>query len=574
LHWLKSTSVWLLTVAMLYAVIISCIIGCAGVKPKEEVEYPPVVPIAPTEAVVSHNGMIVCAHPIAAEVGLQVLERGGNAVDAAVAALLALNVVEPQASGLGGGGFMGIHMADKEPVFLNYREKAPKAVDPNRYYTPEDSDRVAMQKGATAICVPGSPKAYAMVWKRYGTMDIRALIDPAMGLAHGTTVSKGMSELITAHFEDILADSSLASVFLNDSLPLQQFDNLTQLSLANTFSRLRINGFDYFYDSSFCKGIVDYLQEKRSPITMDDVTDYSAKWVLPLTGSYRGYQIVTAPPPTAGGLSLIEVMNILETYDIKSYQPGSAELIHIMAEAMKQAYSDYNTYVTDPDYEIVPQSILLSKDYARNRAAEIPANEARKLVAPYEMLGVDDGNTTHLVVIDVVGNIVSATQSLNYFFGSAVMIPGYGVIMNNEMADFDWKPGQFNSIEGGKRPRSNMCPTIVYDDGKPFLIIGTPGAARITSAMAEILVNIIDFGMTVTEAIDAPRFHPVREHLVLENRFPPEVLDSLSAMGYVLHLTGPLDVYFGGAHAILVDRADGSLHGGADPRRDGKAMGY
>jgi len=555
-------------------VVVCYIIGCAGVKPKEEVEFPPVVPITPTQEVVSKNGMIVCAHPIAAQIGLQVLQNGGNAVDAAVAALLALNVVEPQASGLGGGGFMGIHMAGKEPVFLNYREKAPKAVDSSRYYAPEDSDRVAMQKGAGAVCVPGTPKAYAMVLERYGTMDIRALIDPAIGLAHSTQVSKGMSELITAHYEDILADSALASVFLNDSLPLQQFDNLCQLSLANTFSILRTNGFDYFYDSSFCKGIVDYLQEKGSAITLDDVTGYNAKWVLPLTGSYRGYQIMTAPPPTAGGLSLIEVMNILETYDLKTYQPGSAELIHIMAEAMKQAYSDYNTWVADPDYAIVPQSILLSKDYAKRRAAEIPENQARKIVLPYEMPGVDDGNTTHLVVIDAMGNMVSVTQSLNYFFGSGVMIPGYGIIMNNEMTDFDWKPGQLNSIEGGKRPRSNMCPTIVYDDGKPFLIIGTPGAARITSAMAEILVNIIDFGMSVTEAIDAPRFHPVREHLVLENRFSAEVLKELGEMGYVLHLTGPLDVYFGGAHVILIDQTDGSLHGGADPRRDGKAMGY
>ena len=545
--------------------------GCAALKLKKA-EKLPVIP--PTPEVVSATGMIVCAHPVAAEIGVEVLQNGGNAVDAAMAALLCLNVLEPHASGLGGGGFMGIQMVGEDPVYLNYREKAPMAVDSSYYYQPQDSNRVAMQQGVTSICVPGIPKMYSMASRRYGTKGAKELINPAIGLAHGADVSEGLSAQITSHYEDILKDSSLSSVFLRDSLPLQPNDHVSQTSLAYTFERLRANGFDYYYDSTFCAGMVEYLQDNGSAVTVRDFQEYDAKWVEPLRGTYRGYDIVTIPPPTAGGVSLIEIMNILEQFDLTQYESGSAELIHLMAEAMKQGYADFAQWVADPDFVSMPLDVLLSKEYAVERAAEIPKKAVRSVVPTYEEPAVDHGNTTHLVAIDAKGNIVSVTQSINYFFGSGVMIPDYGIIMNNEMADFSWIAGRLNSIEGGKRPRSNMCPTMVFDDGKPYLIIGTPGGSRITSAMVQILVNVIDFGMSITEAIDAPRFHAVREHLVMENRFPSKVRKKLGKKGHVLHILDPLHVYFGGAHAILIDPQDGSLHGGADPRRDGKAVGY
>jgi gamma-glutamyltranspeptidase/glutathione hydrolase len=559
----------LVPLAILFAILVCTIVGCVVLRPKGEV---PTIP--PTPEVISRTGMIVCAHPSAAEIGLQVMKDGGNAVDAAVAALLALNVVEPYASGLGGGGFLGIQMAGEKPVFLNFRERSAMDVDSSQYYIPSDSDRVAMQAGATAICVPGTPQMYSTVLQRFGTKDLRSLIDPAINLAHGSTVSEGMSAMITDYFEDILHDSTMASVFLRDSLPLQPNDILKQPSLANTFARMRDHGFDHFYDSIFCRGMVDYLEDQGSALTTQDFVDYTTKWTEPLHGTYRGYEIETAPPPTAGGVSLIEILNILENFDLTRYKHGSPELILLMAEAQKQGYSDFQKWVADPEFADIPLDTLLSKEYAAQKAAEIPKKKARVLVQAYEPPAVDHGNTTHLVAIDAQGNIVTVTQSINYFFGSGVMVPGYGIIMNNEMADFTWESGNSNSIEGGKQPRSNMCPTIVYKNGKPFLVIGTPGGGRITAAMVEILVNVIDFNMGITEAIDAPRFFAVREHLVMENRFPNRELKKLRKMGYILHMASPLNNYFGGAHAILIDPVDGSYHGAADPRRGGKAMGY
>ncbi len=566
----RTTPVNFITSVILIILVTWLFSGCAAWMFKRE--ELPVIPATPE--VVSEHGMIVCAHPNAAMVGMDVLQNGGNAVDAAVAALLALNVVEPNASGLGGGGFLGIKMAGQDPVYLNYREKSPMAVDSSFYYQPEDSDRVAMQEGATSVCVPGTPKALYMIHHRFGTKDINDLILPAVGLAHGFQITKGLSGQITSHYEDILNDPAMSQVFLNDSLPLQELDVLTQLDLANTFDQLGEKGLDYFYDSSFCVRMVEPLRAGGSAVTVQDFQNFDAHWVEPLRGTYRGYEIVTVPPPSAGGVALIEILNILENFELSDYEYASPELIHLMAEAMKQGYADFKQWVSDPDFVDIPLDVLLSKDYAAARAKEIPEETVRSQVPFYQPPESKDGNTTHLVAIDAEGNIVTVTQSINYFFGSGMMILGMGIIMNNEMADFTWVSGYPNSIDGGKRPKSNMTPTMVFKDGKPFMILGTPGGSRITSAMVQILVNVIDFGMTITEAIDAPRFHPVREHLVMENRFPRKVRKKLEKKGHTLHLTGPLDVYFGGAHAIWIDLEDKTLSGGADPRRDGKALGY
>jgi gamma-glutamyltranspeptidase/glutathione hydrolase len=544
--------------------------SCAGfIFRKEQLS---VVPLTPE--VVSKHGMIVCAHPVAAEVGLEVLQEGGDAVDAAIAALLALNVVEPYASGLGGGGYMCIRMAGQEPVFLNYREKAPLKVDSSLYYHPEDTLRIALQEGAGSVCVPGNAMGLSMALKRYGTKDLKRLISPAMGLAiGGFTVTPGLSAQITSHFEEIQKDSALSAAFLKDGLPRQPNDHLIPGNLGTSLQRLREHGLEYFYDSSFCIGLVEPLQKLGSAITIKDFQDYQAKWVTPLHGRYRGYDIVTVPPPSSGGVALIEILNILEKFDLSKMEYGSADFIHLMAEVIRQGYADADTWVVDPDFYSIPLDTLLSKSYAAKRVHEIDMKKTRNQVSAYEAPS-DPGNTTHLVVMDAQGNLVSITQSINYFFGAGFMIPELGIIPNNQMADFSWSSFRRNSVEGGKRPRSNMAPTVVFLDDDPYLIIGTPGGARIASIMVQLLVDVIDFKMPINQAMDAPRYHPVREHLVMENRFSRKVQKRLQKKGHVLHLTGPLDVYFGGAHAILVDLNDGSLHGAADPRRDGKAMGY
>jgi gamma-glutamyltranspeptidase/glutathione hydrolase len=570
LYRFKTNNLRFLFLSLLTATTAILICSCAGFIFKKE-EHPL---IPPTPEVVSKHGMIVCAHPVAAQVGLEVLEEGGNAVDAAVASLLALNVVEPYASGLGGGGYMNIRMAGQSSVFLNYREKAPKNVDTSLYYHPEDSLRVFLQEGASSVCVPGNARGLSMALKRFGTKDLKRLISPAIGLAiGGYTVTPGLSAQITSHFESIQKDSGLSAAFLKDSLPYQPNDHIKLGDLGNSLRRLQDHGLEYFYDSVFCIGMVEPLQKLGSAITIQDFQDYDAKWVEPIHGTYRGYDIVTVPPPSSGGIAMLEILNILEQYDLSKMKYGSPELIHLMSEAIKQGYIDADTWTVDPDFYPIPLDTLLSKQYAIRRAAEIDLNKTRTQVTAYEP-PKDPGNTTHLVVIDSQGNIVSVTQSINYFFGAQLMIPQLGIIPNNQMSDFSWSPGRRNSVEGGKRPRSNMTPTVIYLDGDPFLIIGTPGGARIASTMVQIIVNVIDFHMPINQAIDAPRFYPVREHLVMENRFPTKVQKRLKKMGHVIHLTGPLDVYFGGAHAILIDQTDGSMHGAADPRRDGKAMGY
>lgn len=542
----------------------------AGCGPKYQLA--PLEPASPP--VEADSGMVVAAHPLAAQAGIEVLKEGGNAVDAAVAALFVLNVVEPHASGLGGGGFALVKMADEAPAVIDYRERAPKEVDTAFYYAPADSLR-RLRRGGTSVCVPGAPAGWAEMFDRWGTLPLDRLARDGIRLAEeGFPINPGLSRQIADNIGMISADPHIAAVFLKDSLPPAPGDTLRQVDLAQTFRFLTGHGLRSFYRGPIAEAIVAAVQEDSAAMKLADLEFYRVSVEEPVRIQYKGVEIYSAPPPSAGGATLGEALALIELTGAASAGVSTATGVHLMAQCIGQAYADAEARIGDPEFIRSDWSAMLTSPFAREAGVGIAASAkaaARPAVTPKT---TDHGNTTHLVVADRFGNIVSITQSINYFFGAGVMAGSSGVLLNNQAADFSPPPDTMNLIGSRKRPRSNMTPIIAVRQGKPFLALGTPGGARITSTMAQIVVNAIDGGMDISAAIDYPRFFPAGEHLVLENRRSPELIKALAKAGYQLHFAGPYHYYFGGAHGIMISPETGKMLGAADKRRGGAARGF
>lgn len=523
------------------------------------------------------HGMVVSAHPLASRVGADVLISGGNAADAALATLAALNVVEPHASGLGGGGFLLYYDAARDSFYaLDFRERAPARLRINDYFRPDDTLHLVQRTGATSVCTPGAPAGWQAMHERFGTKLLSALFAPAILLADsGYQVSAKQAAIITDSYEEVLKDSLLARTFLVEGLPPPEGYILKQPRLASLLRFLSRTRLTNFYYPPVSNDLLRVVIAQGSMIRQDDLIGYRVQERQPLRGTYHGYEIITMPPPSSGGAALLEILKLIEPYDVQRMGHLSSEYIHLLALATRQALTDGERWVSDPDFDNIPVNALLSDEWIDSARAHLSTDSVPTRMTPLDsVLAFKTGNTTHLVVVDSAGNLASITQSINYFFGSGEMVPEYGLLLNNHMADFVADSVSAGSLAPLHRPRSNMAPTIVRKDGWPVLVIGSPGGPRIAATLAQILIDVLDFEMPLHDALNAPRFFPVRQTLAVENRISDATLAVLQAKGWKIQPLGSISSYFGGVHAVQIQRTNGTLVGAADPRRDGAPAGY
>ncbi|UFX42607.1 gamma-glutamyltransferase [Bradyrhizobium sp. 41S5] len=545
--------------------------------------------------VAAENGMVVSAQHLATQVGIEVLKRGGNAVDAAVAVGYALAVAYPAAGNLGGGGFMTIQLADGRKTFLDFRETAPRGATANMYLDKDGNVINGLStKGHLAVGVPGSVAGMEYAREKYGTMKRADVIAPALQLAEdGFVLDQGDVSMLQTSTKDFQDDPASATIFLNNGKPFQVGERLTQHELAETLREISKRGTDGFYKGWVGAAIVASSQAGKGLLTQEDLDNYKVRELAPVECDYRGYHVVSAPPPSSGGVVICEILNILEGYLLKELGYHSAQAVHYQIEAMRHAYVDRNSYLGDPDFVKNPLERLLDKNYAAKiRVVIDPAKagvskDIKPGVPPHE-----GSNTTHYSIADKDGNAVSVTYTLNDWFGAKVTAAKTGVLLNDEMDDFTAKvgvpnlyglvQGEANSIVPGKRPLSSMSPTIVTRDGKPVMVVGTPGGSRIITAVLLTMINAIDYGMDAQEAVDMPRFHQqwLPEATNLEDfTLSPDTRKILEGMG---HKFGPpqpanhLAVIIIGAPS-LDGKPVGSnrFYGANDPRRNsGLAAGY
>ncbi len=549
-------------------------------------------------AVRADNGMVVSAHRLASEIGVEVLKSGGNAVDAAVAVGYALAVVYPSAGNIGGGGFMTIRLADGRTSFLDFRERAPLAATKTMYLDPSGNVVPGRSTaGYLAVGVPGSVMGFETALTRFGTMSRAAVMAPAIRLAReGFELDDSDEAVLAGGARKFAKDPAAAAIFLKDGKPLAAGDRLVQAELAESLSLVSAQGPDAFYKGPIAEKIVKASMAKGGILAAADFTAYKVRERAPVTCSYRGYEIISSPPPSSGGVILCEILNVLEGYPLGHLGPGSAETVHYMVEAMRHAYADRNAALGDPDFVDNPVATLLDKAYAARIRAAIAPFRAGKSEAVKPLALAESHETTHYSIVDKAGNAVSVTYTLNGSFGAGVVADGTGILLNNEMDDFTSKPGtanlyglvqgEANAIAPGKTPLSSMSPTIVTKDGKLFMVIGSPGGARIITITLEAILNVVDHGMTISEAIDAPRIHHqwLPDTVVMEPfALSRDTQKLLAEMGHDVGID-PNWTIWGQAAGILVGGdsiraiADGGgarLNGAMDVRSlTGRAVGY
>lgn len=556
----------------------------------------PVAQAASVAPAAAENGMVVTAQHLATRVGVQVLKDGGNAVDAAVAVGYALAVVYPAAGNLGGGGFMTVQLADGRKTFLDFREKAPLAATANMYLDKEGNVVKGLStRGHLAVGVPGSVSGLELAREKYGTMKRATLLAPAIALADkGFALDQGDIDMLRTATEDFRKDPASAAIFLKkDGAPFEVGDTLVQKDLARTLKAISEQGTAGFYKGRVAAALVKSSQQGGGIITQADLDQYGTREMAPVECDYRGYRVVSAPPPSSGGVIICEMLNILEGYPLKDWGFRSAQAVHHQIEAMRHAYVDRNSYLGDPDFVKNPIARLTDKAYAAQIRAVIAPDKAgvsqaiKPGVAPHE-----GSNTTHYSIADRWGNAVSVTYTLNDWFGAKVTAAETGVLLNNEMDDFTVKigvpniyglvQGEANAIAPGKRPLSSMSPTIVSKDGQPVMVVGTPGGSRIITAVLHTILNVVDYGMNVQEAVDAPRFHQqwLPEATNVERfALSPDTARMLEAMGHKLGAPQPANhmaaILIGAPSLGGKPVGKNRFYGANDPRRNsGLALGY
>ncbi|MCB8564997.1 gamma-glutamyltransferase [Fusobacterium ulcerans] len=526
------------------------------------------------------NGVVAAANPEASKIGVEVMKKGGNAVDAAVATAFAISVFEPNASGIGGGGFMLIRMAKTgKTVVIDYREKAPAKATPDMFVLDENGKVVndEITVGGKASGVPGTVAGLLTALEKYGTMKRADVMAPAIKHAgEGIIVSKNLEGIIQDNYEKLVKFDAASEVYLKDGLPYEAGDRLVNKDLAATLTKISKEGKKAFYEGEIAKKIADEVQKQGGLMTIEDLKNYTIEEREPVVGKYRDYTIISCPPASSGGTHIVQLLNMVENYDLKAMGDNTPESWHIWAESMKQAFADRAEYMGDTAYVKVPLKGLTSKEYAKEVVKKIDLEKAGKDIKIGDPSKYESGSTTHFSVMDKDGNMVAVTQTINYFFGSGVVVPGTGIMMNNEMDDFVPQKNMKNSIEGGKRPLSSMSPTLVLDPkNRPLMTIGSPGATRIIPAVALTISNVIDHGMTLQEAINAPRIAQFQSgKLNAEGRMSFESYNKLQEMGHEINMRGTYDNYFGGVQGIMMDYDTKTLQGGADPRRDGQAAAF
>ena len=523
--------------------------------------YAQVAPVArapaihPAQTVVARNGLVVAQEERAARIGVEFLDRGGNAVDAAVAVGFAMAVTYPRAGNIGGGGFMVIHLArDNRDLAIDYRETAPAAASETMFLDAQgNADPEKSRDSALSVGVPGTVAGLALAHAKYGSgkFTLAELIAPAIDLAEkGFQVEDDLADSLPQASERLKRWPATTAIFFNGDQSLREGERLIQLDLADTLRAIAKDGPGAFYQGRTAAQIAGAVVKAGGIMSKDDLANYHPIERAVVRGSYRGYDIISAPPPSSGGVHLIEMLNILEGYDLAGL--GREESLHDMIEAMKRAYADRAVFMGDPDSVKIPVDGLTSKAYAKSLRANIgPRSTPPAEIRPGTAAEFEGRNTTHFSVIDRDGNAVSNTYTLNFSYGLGLVAEGTGVLLNNELDDFTSKPGTANAyglvgynanLPGpGKRPLSSMTPTIVMKDGKPFLITGSPGGSRIISAVLQVIVNAIDFKMPIGQAVSAPRLHQQwqPEDVYVEPGFAPDALDALEKRGHKIVATPP-----------------------------------
>jgi gamma-glutamyltranspeptidase/glutathione hydrolase len=541
------------------------------------------LPAWSAQPVHARRAMVVTVEPHATEVGLAVLESGGNAVDAAVAVGFALAVTHPSAGNLGGGGFMLVRFADGRSTFLDFRERAPEKASRNMYLDVAGKPTKDSAVGYRAAGVPGSVRGFEYASKKYGRKPWADLLAPAAALAaKGFVVSYDFAQSLSRGAPLLSRFPESKRIFLRDGKPYEAGETFRQPELARTLERIRQQGARDFYEGETARLLAADMERHGGLITAADLKDYTVVERKPLTGSYRGYDIITSPPPSSGGVGILQMLGVLEGSGYEKSGAGSAAELHFLAETMRRFFADRAAYMGDPDFVDVPVARLLDKAYIAHLRQSIDPERATPSSAIHAGLppAAESSQTTHYSIVDAEGNAVAVTYTLNGGYGDGVTVPGLGFLLNNEMDDFAAKPGEpniyglvqgeANAIQPRKRPLSSMTPTIVTRGGKLDLVLGTPGGPTIINSVLQVLVNVVDFGMNVQDAVNRPRIHHqwLPDRLVMEWGISPDTIALLKARGHQVRIVPAI------GEVAAIQARGGWLEGAADPRTEGTAKGF
>ncbi|HET8611227.1 MAG TPA: gamma-glutamyltransferase [Sphingomonas sp.] len=543
--------------------------------------------VADAKPVTARRAMVVSAQHLATQVGLEILRQGGNAIDAAVAVGYAEAVVHPCCGNIGGGGFMLIHLADGRNLFLDFREKAPLKATATIFQNA--SGQVVPGRSTDswlAVGVPGTVMGLDTALAQYGTMPLAKVIAPAIRLAReGFVLEPGDVAILDRRAKDFASEPNVAAIFLNHGRPFVAGERLVQSDLADTLETIAKGGAQAFYRGPIARAVVKASQAHGGLLTMQDFARYTAQWDKPVRCTYRGYDVVAAPPPSSGGTTVCEILKTIEGYPLSQWGYGSVKATHYIVEAERRAFADRNTELGDPAFVHNPVAELISPEHAAKlRASILPDRATPSSAIKGGAARPEETDTTHYSVVDAHGNAVAVTYTINYLFGVGKIAGNTGFFLNNEMDDFTAKPGvpngfglvqgKANAVAGGKRPLSSMSPTIVLKDGKPFMVTGSPGGSTIITTVLQSIVNVVDFGMNMKAAVDAPRFHNqwLPDQVMVEPGYlTPETEAALTGMGYRFKQANG----WGADEAILIDPKTGLLEGANDRRRPaGLAAGY
>lgn len=536
------------------------------------------------------DGMVATAHPLASEIGANVLKKGGNAIDAAVAIQFALNVTEPMMSGIGGGGFMMVYDGKtKKTNIINSRERAPAGATSDMFLDKSGKPIPFDERstGGTAVGVPGTLRGLDKALDKWGTRPMSKLMQPSIKLAkNGFPIDSVLAKAIEDN-KETLQKTAAKDIFFRNGKPLKEGDILVQKDLAKTFRLISKDGTDAFYKGEIGKAIASTVRSHGGSMTEKDLKKYKTTWDKPIWGEFKGYQIASMPPPSSGGVFLLQMLNMLEDYDLSQYDVRSPEKYHLLAEAMHLAYADRAAFAGDPEFVKVPLKGLLHKDYIKERQKLISLNKVNpnpKAGDPwkYEQGKPNyktteqpndrkNGETTHFTVTDKWGNVVSYTTTIEQLFGTGIVVPGYGIVLNNELTDFDAVPGGANEVQPNKRPLSSMTPTIVFDEGKPVMTVGSPGGSTIITSVLQTIIHALEYDMELKAAIEEPRIYTNNiTSYQYESGINKETLESLRRMG---HKFGEKPNSIGNVQSIWIDHKKGIFKGVADSSRNGAAIG-
>jgi gamma-glutamyltranspeptidase/glutathione hydrolase len=535
----------------------------------------------------SRSAMVVAQEPLATDVGLAVLKSGGNAVDAAVAVGFALAVTHPSAGNIGGGGFLLARFADGTATFIDFRERAPRSASRNMYVDADGKLTKDSLQGWRASGVPGSVRGLEFAHQKYGKKKWAELLQPAVKLAgEGMPVSYSLAESLKAGSKLLEQFPESKRIFLKNGELYSASDTFKQPELADTLKRIQKHGAADFYEGEIAKKLAAAMQSNGGTIALEDLKSYQPVERTPLQGHYKDFDIITSPPPSAGGIGILQMLGMLDGSSYEKTGAGSAASIHYVAEVMRRFYADRSEYFGDPDFYQVPIKKLLDPRYIASRRDSIDRQHATPSdqLHPGDLTAYESTETTHYNIVDAEGNAVAVTYTLNGGYGSGVTAPGLGFLLNNEMDDFTAKPGEpnlfgliqgeANAIQPGKRPLSSMTPTIVLRGAKLYMVLGAPGGSRIINGVLQVFLNVADFHMNIQEAVDWPRFHHQwkPDKLYLEKGISPDTIALLKSMGHAVESSEETAVVVARVEAILSE--NGWLQGGSDGRGSGKAAGY